>query len=449
MSLIDPNFLLRLVNEFYANGWHVHPGSDRDIDLLVVDVTGTPTISWDEAPGEFDFTHGINVTGGVTLSGRLLVDDTTEATSATTGSIQTDGGLGVVKKAHFGNRVTIENTVPQLRFIDTNADIDEGDWEFVALADGSFNLRTLTEAGSAGDIAFSVTRTGTAIDNVLFPKGITLSDRLLADPGTEGAPGIAFVGFPDDGMWHPADDEVALSVGGSEIWRTTPVGFGIEVIPVYGKLEVGGISGFFCSSANVNTVGFGAQNANTLSGWINFNSYQDGPNAFRNLIVGDGKQNILAYFQGSTRNFGLGAVPTIDLDSHAEIGFHNGGLQVKMTNKTGAVTVAGEVVRAHTSIDGAFSTPAGNSDDPIGIMLEDGVADGSEAWIVVAGLAEVKLDATVGGASTGDRLITSATGGLVRAWNTGGAVTLHTQEIGHCVRTGLVNSKVRAMLHFN
>ncbi len=170
MSLIDPNFLLGLVNEFYAKGWHVHPGSDRDIDLLVVDVTGTPTISWDEDPGEFDFTHPLNVTGRITLSGRLLVDNTTEATSATTGSIQTEGGLGVVKKAHFGNRVTIENTVPQLRFIDTNADIDEGDWEFVALADGSFNLRTLTEAGSAGDIAFSVTRTGTAITGLQVPR---------------------------------------------------------------------------------------------------------------------------------------------------------------------------------------------------------------------------------------------------------------------------------------
>ena len=76
--------------------------------------------------------------------------------------------LGVVNEAHFGNRVTIENTTPELRFIDTNQPLDEGDWEFVLLAAGTFNLRALTEAGGAGDIAFSVARTGTVIDVIDF-----------------------------------------------------------------------------------------------------------------------------------------------------------------------------------------------------------------------------------------------------------------------------------------
>ena len=103
-----------------------------------------------------------------TFSAKIICDDATDATSGTTGSIQTDGGLGVVKKAHFGDRVTIENTAPQLRIIDTNASLDEGDWEFALLGDASFNLRTLTEAGALIGTPFSVARAGgiTSVGNM-------------------------------------------------------------------------------------------------------------------------------------------------------------------------------------------------------------------------------------------------------------------------------------------
>jgi hypothetical protein len=49
--------------------------------------------------------------GGVqTFAGRVLVDDTTDATSTTNGSIQTDGGLSVVKKSVLGGQVKILDT---------------------------------------------------------------------------------------------------------------------------------------------------------------------------------------------------------------------------------------------------------------------------------------------------------------------------------------------------
>ena len=53
--------------------------------------------------GTFTTIAGTTITG----SGVLSIDDATESTSTTTGSVHTDGGLGVAKDAHFGNDLSL------------------------------------------------------------------------------------------------------------------------------------------------------------------------------------------------------------------------------------------------------------------------------------------------------------------------------------------------------
>ena len=61
-------------------------------------------------------TTGAVATGALTAGGILKTDDTTEATSTTDGSLQTDGGLSVVKDAVFGDDVKLLSDAAVLNF---------------------------------------------------------------------------------------------------------------------------------------------------------------------------------------------------------------------------------------------------------------------------------------------------------------------------------------------
>ncbi|KKM74312.1 hypothetical protein LCGC14_1401570 [marine sediment metagenome] len=126
-----------------------------------------------------------------------------------------------------------------------------------------------------------------------------------------------------------------------------------------------------------------------------------------------------------------------------------GGYAIRLTNKTGGNSVAGQLLAPYsaTAVDDAVKTAAANSDEVFGITLDAGVADGSAMWVVVGGIADVLMDA--GGSARGDRLISSATAGSADVWNVGGAVATHFLEIGHCVETVGGGALARTILHFN
>jgi len=133
-----------------------------------------------------------------------------------------------------------------------------------------------------------------------------------------------------------------------------------------------------------------------------------------------------------------------------------GGFAVLLTNETGANSVKGELVKPDTAADDAFILTAGDDQEIIGVVYESGVADGSECYVVIGGIAEVLLKDTT--ASThGNWVKTSDTAGRADASNAappgGGVVQLdeHMQEIGHCLESNAGGSDqlIRILMHFN
>lgn len=121
-----------------------------------------------------------------------------------------------------------------------------------------------------------------------------------------------------------------------------------------------------------------------------------------------------------------------------------GGYAVRLTNKTGAASVAGDIVIASTVTADAVALAGANELMPIGVFLNSGIADGSETWVVQSGIADVHMDA--GGCALGDRIVTSATAGRGDVNNTPSAA-VHFQEIGHALEAAAANANARCMLH--
>ena len=94
-----------------------------------------------------------------------------------------------------------------------------------------------------------------------------------------------------------------------------------------------------------------------------------------------------------------------------------GGIAIKLINKTGANSVANAAVTASSSHDNAVELAKMNVEGEgaqcLGAFYESGVADGSAAWIVIAGLgkARIQTNTTV---TPGARLEPSQTAGQMR-----------------------------------
>ena len=132
-----------------------------------------------------------------------------------------------------------------------------------------------------------------------------------------------------------------------------------------------------------------------------------------------------------------------------------GGIAVRLTNKTGSNSVKGYVVTASDAQANAVRLVPVDVPSAIGVFYESDVADGSEAWVVISGIADVYFigDTTFGYlARTG---LTADTGeedgkALSEAFPTSPFATdKHFCEIGHILETRTGAGLAKVNLHFN
>jgi hypothetical protein len=130
-----------------------------------------------------------------------------------------------------------------------------------------------------------------------------------------------------------------------------------------------------------------------------------------------------------------------------------GGYAIKLTNETGANTVAGQLVKADTANDDSVVLTAPGDTECFGVFFDSGVADGSEAWVVVAGIADVAHDDNVA-AVRGNWMGTGVGAGYAATSLSPAAAPTHFEEIGHCIESVAAGGAgthilARCVLHFN
>lgn len=132
-----------------------------------------------------------------------------------------------------------------------------------------------------------------------------------------------------------------------------------------------------------------------------------------------------------------------------------GGLAVLMTNKTGGVSVKGEVVTSSSTTDNAVAKIVVDVPNPIGVFYDSGAADGSEAWIVISGIADVYF---IGNTTHGfiARGFLAADAGYVAGQVMAEAYPVapfasdkHFYEIGHVLTSRTGAGLAKCVLHFN
>lgn len=126
-----------------------------------------------------------------------------------------------------------------------------------------------------------------------------------------------------------------------------------------------------------------------------------------------------------------------------------------MTNKTGLASVKGEVVTISSTTDNGVEKIVVDAANPVGVVYNSGVADGSEVWVVVSGIADVYYTGNVTRGNICRGFVTGDAG-----YVTGQAMAepypvapfatdKHFYEIGHAMESRVGAGLAKTVLHFN
>ena len=179
--------------QFGDSGTYIHQSADGVLDLVSdteIEINATT----------IDINGAVDASSTITAAGRVIVDDTTEATSTTDGSLQTDGGLSVAKDAVLGNDVKLLS-------------------DSAVLSMGAGNDITFTHDGTTG---LTIAATPISIDSTgELHLNSTTGDIKLQDGGVDQ---IAFDldGTAGEVIMKPAvdsDDLVFAQYDGTEVIR--------------------------------------------------------------------------------------------------------------------------------------------------------------------------------------------------------------------------------------
>ena len=126
-----------------------------------------------------------------------------------------------------------------------------------------------------------------------------------------------------------------------------------------------------------------------------------------------------------------------------------GGLAVNLINRTGHVSVKGELVECSSTVDEEVTLEASSGIDTMGIIYNAGISEGSRVWVVTNGIAEVFYDAS--GAINGGWVETSSltNGRADGSAASPAAAPRHFREIGHACEDAAANTLGKISLHFN
>ncbi len=127
-----------------------------------------------------------------------------------------------------------------------------------------------------------------------------------------------------------------------------------------------------------------------------------------------------------------------------------GGFAQRYTNKTGAASVKGTVVKASAAVDNSVDIEEVGGKEPIGFIYNNGIADGDDVWVVTDGKAQGLMEDS-SSCVRGDWMGTSdSTAGRLQCTTEPPATVLHDQECGHSVQsvTGGTDVLVLLDIHF-